>query len=195
MYRRIGMRRRELLKPEWLFTDWRCRCTHHATAAAIEAEPSMRDVISSGDRLLLRISLCFLALVLNAQVKAEQRSAPWDSVGCNETCRWWMNLGGKPAADIKPPPPSGSSPALSAKAIVPDAALAAAGASALGATVMRRPGVGTTGPAGSRQSRKGSGTDAASTPERPAFIPGQSLWNFPISGSAPVLPASLLTSP
>ena len=152
----------------------------------------MRDVIS------VAIGCCFassmlLALVLNAQVKAEQRSAPWDSVGCNETCRWWMNLGGKPAADIKPPPPSGSSPALSAKAIVPDAALAAAGASASGATVMQ--GLASDDRTGRIRSPGRGPAPMLLPPERPAFIPGQSLWNFPISGSAPVLPASLLTSP
>ena len=151
----------------------------------------MRELIS------LAIGCCFsssmlFALVLSGEVRAEQRSAPWDTVGCNATCRWWMNLGGKPAADIKPPPPAGPSPALSAKAIVPDADLAAAAAPALGATVMK--GLRSDDRTGRGRS-PGRAPAPVLPPERPVFIPGQSLWNVQINGSAPVLPASLLTSP
>ncbi len=100
----------------------------------------------------LNAHVCFLAMLLtcafvpDGQVRAEQRSAPWDSVGCNDTCRWWMNLGSKPAADIKPAP-SGPSPALSVKAIVPDADLAAAASPTIGRTVDEWLGDRTTRPA------------------------------------------------
>ena len=152
----------------------------------------MRDLTS------MAIGCCFasymlFALVLNAQVKAEQRSAPWDSVGCNDACRWWMNLGGKPAADIKPPPPSGPSPALSAKAIVPDATLAAAGTPASNASVMKS--LASEDRTGRIRSPGRAPAPMLLPPERPAFIPGQSLWNVQITGSAPVLPGSLLTFP
>ncbi len=152
----------------------------------------MRDLIPMALGCCFTSSILFV-LVLHAQVRAEQRSAPWDAVGCNDTCRWWMNLGAKPAADIKPPPPSGSSPALSAKAIVPDAALAAAGAPALGATVMK--GLASDDRTGRIRSLGRAPAPMLLPPERPAFIPGQSLWNVQISGSPPVLPASLLTFP
>ena len=122
--------------------------------------------------------------MLSGHIEAEQRSAPWDSDACNDTCRWWMSLGGKPAADIKPP---GSSPALSAKAIVPDADLATVMKSlAAGDKAVRTQGPGRPAPAP---------VLALLPPERPAFIPGQSLWGVRIQGSAPVLPAALLTSP
>ena len=130
-------------------------------------------------------SYMLLALVLNAQVKAEQRSAPWDSVGCNDACRWWMN--------ITPPPPSGPSPALSVKAIVPDATLAAAGTPASNASVMKS--LASEDRTGRIRSPGRAPAPMLLPPERPAFIPGQSIWNFQITGSAPVLPGSLLTFP
>ena len=151
----------------------------------------MRDLLSTA------ISRCLFAsilsgFVLNTQVRAEQRSAPWDSVGCNDTCRWWMNLGAKPAAYIKPAP-SGPNPALSVKAIVPDADLAAAASPALGATVMK--GLARDDKTGRIKTAGRAPTPVLLPPERPPYIPGQSLWNVRITGSSPVLPAALLTSP
>ena len=150
----------------------------------------MRDPISTAIGCCL--ASLILCAVLNAPVRAEQRSAPWDSVGCNDTCRWWMKLGSKPAADIKPAL-SGPSPALSAKAIVPDADLAAAASPTLGATVMRS--LAPDDRTGRTRRLGRAPAPLLLPPERPAFIPGQSLWNVQIGGSSPVLPASLLASP
>ena len=151
----------------------------------------MRDLVSTAIGCCFTVSI-LCALALNTQVRAEQRSAPWDSVGCNDTCRWWMSLDGRPAADIKPAP-SASSPALSAKAIVPDADLAAAATPASGATVTKSLASGDE--TGRIRSPGRSPAAMLLPPERPRYIPGQSLWNVQISGSAPVLPGALLTSP
>lgn len=152
----------------------------------------MRDLGSIAQGCFVTMMLLGV-FVLNGQVRAEQRSAPWDASACNETCRWWMGLGGKPAADVRPPP-SEPSQALSAKAIVSDADLTAAASPALGVT-------GTRGSASEdhaarvRPPARLIAVLALLPPERPAYIPGQSLWGVQILGSQPALPAQLIASP
>ena len=151
----------------------------------------MRDLISTAF-ICCFVTFIFFDLVLNTHVRAEQRSAPWDSVGCNDACRWWMNLGGKPAAEIKPTP-AVQSPALSIKAIVSDADLAAAASPRLGAAVIK--GLAADDRTSSIRTPARAPARGMLPPERPAYISGQSLWNVRIDGSSPVLPAALLTSP